>query len=632
MDSKNDSLIGKQLGIYQVQAKLGQGGMARVYKAYHPHLRREVAIKVILAESADLANFQVRFKLEAQMIASLDHPNIVRVYDFGEENDLAYLVMQYVSGGTLREQQRGQQPLDPLRATRYAIQMAQALHHAHQHGIIHRDVKPQNMLISSTDTNQLLLSDFGIAKLYYQSHEAPALTEMPTRNMSDFELSSVHQIIGTADYMAPEQARGQKVDARTDVYALGVVLFQMLTGDKPFHADSIHGLLVQHVTTPPPWVSASNPRVPEVLAHITAKALAKAPADRFQTAEEMAFALEQVNSNATNRLASFPPYTPQNTTGGTLSWTPSLAHTQIVADSSLSRIPPITNTPAQANPYATIPSPSRGHTRQSITLAPGEQSPSTSPNTTGIPQSSPIRRPFPLSYLLIALVVIAGLVVLGMRILPGLSSGNNSNALSTPNGTVQTFHEQFQNNRLNWLVGNITPGVTLSTPGAGAYTATISTSSTAFPYPQAVELLPDIFTLTATLQQTAGAADDFYGIAFHFVEDNSGHVSCYTLIIDNNGDYLINEYNNTITPTEIASGTYPTSARAHTLKVKAQGNSYAFFIDQQALQITLGAQAPSTTWSNKDLSSGRLTLLFTGPKAGEKTTSFEATDVQLSIP
>ncbi|MGH2481313.1 MAG: serine/threonine-protein kinase, partial [Ktedonobacteraceae bacterium] len=305
MSTENDSLIGKQLGDYQVQGSLGEGGMARVYKAYHPRLRREVAIKVILSQIAAREGFQARFEREAQVIASLQHPNIVSVYDFKEEHNLTYLVMQYVGGGTLRDQMRGQRPIEPARAVNYAIQMARALHHAHQRGVVHRDVKPQNMLVSSSDSNHLLLSDFGIAKLYGSGIDSAAFSEMPTRSAEAGDgLTNVNQIVGTADYMAPEQATAKAVDARTDVYALGVVLFQMLTGDVPFHSTSLNGLLFQHVYTAPLSVRAKNTHLPEILAEITAKALAKDPADRFQTAEAMARALEYANANATNPLAS----------------------------------------------------------------------------------------------------------------------------------------------------------------------------------------------------------------------------------------------------------------------------------------------------------------------------------------
>ena len=296
---ENDPLIGRQLGAYLIQTRLGEGGMARVYKAYHARLRRDVAIKVILAQIAGQAGFQARFEQEAQVIAQLQHPNIVTVYDFGETGHITYLVMQYVGGGTLRDQLSDGRPLEIQRAARYALQMARALHHAHLHGIVHRDVKPQNMLVSATDRSQLLLSDFGIAKLFNSSLEATLTTLTPGALAGDHSLTNAGQIVGTADYMAPEQVNMKPVDARTDVYALGVVLFQMLTGQVPFQSSSGLGLLYQQVHTVPLSARELNPAVPEILARITAKALAKAPEERFQSAEAMAQALEAALATST---------------------------------------------------------------------------------------------------------------------------------------------------------------------------------------------------------------------------------------------------------------------------------------------------------------------------------------------
>lgn len=619
MGSTNNALIGQQLGIYQVQSSLGQGGMAQVYKAYHPRLRREVAIKVILSAIADRAGFQERFEREAQMIASLEHPNIVSVYDFGEEGNLTYLVMQYVGGGTLREQLRGKRPLEAQRAAHYASQMALALHHAHQRGIVHRDVKPQNMLVSSADPNHLLLSDFGIAKLSYQNNQDAVFAEMPTHDMVGSSLTSASQIIGTADYMSPEQASGQAVDARTDVYALGIVLYQMLAGDIPFHSTTLQGLLFQHLYTPPPLLRTRNPQVPEILEQITARALAKAPADRFPTAEALARALEQASIHAT-LLTSLTPGNPLGTV-----YSPA---------GPAQYVPPTTNPPASVDNYATIPAPQTWPGPERATSAPNLARPATNPDTLSTHRPRSTRRRFPLSYMLAALLVIAGLVIFALHALPGLTNGGNatiSNNAAPNSGTAQAFNEQFQNNHLNWPTGNIFPGVAITAPGSGAYTTTITTATTAFPYPQAVGLLPDNFTLTATLQQTAGASDNAYGLAFHFAEDNSGYVTCYAFAIASNGSYEIYKYTSN-NPVIIASGNYQTGAQAHTLAVKALGSSYAFFIDKQALQITVNTQPPATTWNNSDLHSGHLALFFAGPNPGEANTSFKTTNVQLSIP
>src|SRR5258708_6211682 len=336
---QNDPLIGQQLGAYHIQSKLGEGGMARVYKAYHGRLRRDVARKVIVAEIAGQQGFKARFEREAQLIASLHHPNIVAVYDFGDIGDLTYLAMQYVGGGTLRDQLRGGHALDPRLAILYCQQMARALHHAHLRGIVHRDVKPQNMLVSATDANQLLLSDFGIAKLFDSRHE-PAMPNLSGSTLaSDPSLTNVDQIVGTAEYMSPEQVTGKPVDARTDVYALGVVLYQALTGEVPFRSTTVPGLLYQHVYTPPAPLREINPYVPEILEQITAKALAKA--------------LEPANINITNSLS--PPLPGTLSTPGQYSSSP--------------LTPPPQNRPSGAPPSSY-----------------GPQSPAVPPATTADPQ------------------------------------------------------------------------------------------------------------------------------------------------------------------------------------------------------------------------------------------------------
>jgi serine/threonine protein kinase len=238
-------------------------------------------------------NFRQLFEQEAQLIARLHHRNIVAVYDFGESQNMLYLVMQYVAGGTLRDQISNQQPLDPRRAAMYALQMARALHHAHQQGIVHRDVKPPNMLVSAENRNELLLSDFGLAQLFNKSADLPSTTG-GTNSRTDGQVLSRGGIAGTPTYMAPEQCQGQPTDARTDIYALGMVLFEMLVGQPPFRSDNELGLLYQHVYVPAPPVQQLNPAVPDLLAQITARAIAKAPEDRYQSAREMAQDLEIV--------------------------------------------------------------------------------------------------------------------------------------------------------------------------------------------------------------------------------------------------------------------------------------------------------------------------------------------------
>jgi serine/threonine protein kinase len=619
MSTENDSLIGKQLGAYQVQASLGEGGMARVYKAYHPRLRREVAIKVILAQIADREGFQARFEREAQVIASLDHPNIVSIYDFASEGHLTYLVMQYVGGGTLRDQLRGKRPLEPLRAITYAIQMARALHSAHQRGIVHRDVKPQNMLISSTNPNHLLLSDFGIAKLY-QGGEDSAIAEMPTRvDEEGASLTRVGQIIGTADYMAPEQARGKPVDARTDVYALGVVLYQMLTGEVPFRSNSLQGLLFHHVYTTPPSVREKNPLIPEILAQIVAKAMAKAPEERFQTAEEMARALEFANSNATNPLASLAQ--------SNLADLSTLAYPQpgptMLSATATQR--------SRLDSYTTRTDASTGPATLRVTQTSGTALPNTGTGITGLPLPVTKKRPFPLSYIILAVVLIAGLVVVSTRVLPNLTGGSSPGA--SHNGSVQAFDDNFQNNNQGWQTGPLNNGVTATNPGGGQYSVTVPPAQTAFPYPQNVAALPANFTLSATIQENSGPASVFYGIAFHFSQDSSG-TNGYALVINNSGSWELTKYKSATTiPPPSASGRYTTPGQgSHTIKVQAQGSNYTFFVDGKPLTIATSSNSSNTNWSDGDVQGGSPALQLSGPNSGSTAATFVITNVQLSIP
>lgn len=291
---QQERLIGDKLGPYRIQARLGEGGMAWVYKAYDENLAREVALKVIRPEKAGSPDFISSFQREAQTIARLQHRNIVTVYTSNVERGITYLAMQYVRGGSLRERM-GYGPLDPRVAALYGLQMARALHHAHVNGIVHRDVKPANMLLAEPGKNELLLSDFGIARSFDSQSlitgQQPAIDAMAT-----FAHTSLNTgiLTGTPQYMAPEQWLKRPLDGRADIYALGIVLFELLTGHRPFHAESPMGLGFYHVQTNPAPPRALNPNIPEALERITLRAIAKDPDQRFPSADEMAQALRAV--------------------------------------------------------------------------------------------------------------------------------------------------------------------------------------------------------------------------------------------------------------------------------------------------------------------------------------------------
>ena len=268
-----EQLVGKTLGQYQIMAEVGHGGMATVYRGYQTSLNRSVAVKVLSGELARNVDFRERFQREAHAVAQLAHPNILPVYDFGEDqaSGAVYLVTQFVDGGTLATRMKN--PLHPNEAARIAAQVARALDCAHARGIVHRDVKPGNVLMGRDD--RPLLADFGIAKI-----------------MAETRLTQTGASVGTPQYMSPEQAQGSPADHRSDIYALGVMLYEMLAGVLPFQADTPVGLLHQHVHEPPPPLRERAPQVSRQLEKIVMRALAKDPTERFATAGEMADALE----------------------------------------------------------------------------------------------------------------------------------------------------------------------------------------------------------------------------------------------------------------------------------------------------------------------------------------------------
>jgi serine/threonine protein kinase len=269
-----DTLIGQTIGPYKITEKVGEGGMAVVYKGYQQSLNRYVAVKVLRGELAEDEQFVSRFRQEALAVAGLSHPNILHVYDAGVAFGMYYIVMAYVDGGSLRDL-IAQGPLEIEYAISIAGQLADALDHAHRQGLVHRDVKPNNILISRD--GRPLLTDFGIAKAL---GESKGLTRTGTA-------------IGTPEYMAPEQIQGQQVDGRTDIYALGIVLYEMLVGWAPFGTTTPVATLYKQVNEPPPPLRQANINVPAWLESVVTKALAKRPQERYQSAGEFAEALRE---------------------------------------------------------------------------------------------------------------------------------------------------------------------------------------------------------------------------------------------------------------------------------------------------------------------------------------------------
>ncbi len=268
---------------YELGETLGYGGMSEVHKGRDVRLGRDVAIKVLRADLARDKTFQERFRREAQNSAALNHPAIVAVYDTGETQTeygpLPYIVMEYVDGRTLRDMVKTQGPLSGKRAMEVMADVSAALDFSHRHGIVHRDVKPANVMI--TRSGAVKVMDFGIARAVHDGQAAVTQTAA---------------VIGTAQYLSPEQARGEAVDGRSDVYASGCVLFELLTGEPPFTGDSPVAVAYQHVREDPKSPSALNPNVTPALDAIVLKAMAKGPANRYQSAAEMRADLVRVLS------------------------------------------------------------------------------------------------------------------------------------------------------------------------------------------------------------------------------------------------------------------------------------------------------------------------------------------------
>jgi serine/threonine-protein kinase len=257
-------------GRYEIGDPLGQGGMAEVFRGRDTRLGRDVAIKVLRAELAGDPTFLARFRREAQSAASLNHPNIVSVYDTGDDNGVPFIVMEYVEGRTLREILRTQGRMLPQRALEIVADVCAALEHAHEQGIVHRDIKPANVMLTSNGTVKVM--DYGIAR---------AITA------STATMTQTAAVIGTAQYLSPEQARGEHVDARSDVYSTGCLLYELLTHQPPFTGDSPVAVAYQHVREDPTLPSVVNPDVEPAAEAVVMKAMAKNPGNRYQTAAEM---------------------------------------------------------------------------------------------------------------------------------------------------------------------------------------------------------------------------------------------------------------------------------------------------------------------------------------------------------
>lgn len=279
-----DKYVGKRLdGRYELQELIGVGGMATVYKAYDTIDDKIVAVKILKEEFLGNDDFIRRFKNESKAIAVLSHPNIVKVFDVSFGDRIQYIVMEYIDGITLKEYIEHQKVINWKEAVHFTVQILEALEHAHEKGVVHRDIKPQNIILLQDGT--IKVTDFGIARL----------TTSETRTMTNTAIGSVH-------YIAPEQARGDLTDGKADIYSVGVMLYEMLTGKLPFEADSAVSVAIMQLQTEPSPLRDINEEIPEGLEEITLKAMRKDPAQRYETAAKMLEAIETFRRNPSVRF------------------------------------------------------------------------------------------------------------------------------------------------------------------------------------------------------------------------------------------------------------------------------------------------------------------------------------------
>ncbi|WFB10814.1 serine/threonine protein kinase [Streptomyces sp. LX-29] len=288
-------LIGRQIAAYRVLGEIGHGGMAVVYRAEDLRLGRTVALKLLSPQLARNDTFRQRFVHESRMAAALDHPHIVPVFEAGEADGILYIAMRYVQGQDLRSLLHHGGPLSVVAACRIAVQVASALDAAHAHDLVHRDVKPGNILVAEgTDSDHpehVYLTDFGLTK----------------KSLSLTGFTTVGQFVGTLDYVAPEQISGRPVDGRCDIYSLGCVVYETLTGAPPFQREDDMALLWAHQYDPPPPVTERRPDLPPGVDEVFGKALAKAPDDRYRSCLEFVAALRRAGTAPREPEAAGPP-------------------------------------------------------------------------------------------------------------------------------------------------------------------------------------------------------------------------------------------------------------------------------------------------------------------------------------
>ena len=603
MTNNQGDLTGQTLGSCILEKHVGQGGMGTVYLARQTRPARKVAVKVLLPNlamnSQVYQEFLARFRREADVIAKLEHVNIMPIYEYGEQGGLAYLVMPYLTGGSLRDVLARKGTLTLQEAITYIDQAASALDYAHAQGIIHRDLKPANFLLHAD--GRLVLADFGIARIMEEGSVGATLT-------------SPGSMLGTPEYMAPEMAQGQTVDYRADIYELGIVLFQMLSGHVPFTGNTPYAVMIRHIQEPLQLLHQINPAIPPAVDVVIQKAAAKQPVDRYQTAREMAQALRNATSTTivprkddeehiSNMFSpSYPPglpvATPQYETPPAQ---PQLSDNPQWPNMGTPPPPPRADTPVYAPPSY-----------------PAYQTPA------HMPPTMQVRRP-PLILLFIAILLVIALVIGGVFVGIQISRGTQSvNPTSTGSPTTQpsaaatattppqatTLPTPIATNGYDPLPANIPLGTQIYqavSPGPncdggggqwvpynGAQVNCLGNKTRITNASQAGELdgifltklpgqnYPANYVVQAQFQQDATSSSDF-GIYFRNQPDQQRGV--YTFLMHTDGSWSAYVYDNTTgSETEISKGSTIGNAHAAvTLTVVVNGSQFSFYANRRAV-------------------------------------------------
>ena len=458
---QQQDLSGQILGHYRLKRPVGYGGMATVYLAEDTKLRRDVAVKIFQPGTGSTQDFFQRFEREAQVLAQLDHPNILQVYDYGEQGKQAYLVTPYIAGGSLRDLLKQHGTLPVAETVHLMSQILSALQYAHERGLVHRDIKPGNMLLKSDGT--ILLSDFGLVKIV-SSESLHGLESMASL--------TGHMIAGTPDYMAPEQIAAQTVPA-SDIYSVGVVLYEMLTGKHVFTADNSEmGILMKHLYEQPRPLRDLNPSISPQLEAAVMRALEKDPANRYRNPADFAFALSAATAATLSAPGAMDTASPTIETHWQLPASPStisasppvsapLTPVQNSVSDAKTQMEPVSNggasrplTPISQPPFYIPASGNRQVSPHSATT-PANNAQYT-PNTPAPVPAQPTRSRHPLVF---ALIIVALLVIIGGISIPLYASG-----LFGPHGGI-THNSPPAHGNTPGITTRITPRVTTSTGG-----------------------------------------------------------------------------------------------------------------------------------------------------------------------